>query len=312
MLQNVPHPIRSTAEALPVNDENSLHRMIAAAWSEKRAIAWICATAILFAMVFVLLRSPVYTARAIVQLSPTQEDTQNASTQVVTMSPTAATDAATFLGSEAFAHKVVLRLGLDKLQKRPWLAEYLEKWRNSDWNNYFPIQYVIPSNEDAATKKLMARLVVKNEPRSNIVSIDYTARSASEAARIANAVVAEFVDARRVQKLAARVEAARTEFNNLRLVYGAQHPNMARAKDSLERAEDALLAEQNREPPNETELAALGYVVTARASTIPSGLGTFNILGIAAVMGLLCGVLYALAKAALKNAPPPGKVLPTK
>lgn len=286
--------------------------MIVTAWSEKRAIAWICATALLLAMVFVLLRSPVYTARAIVQLSPTQEDTQNASTQVVTMSPTAATDAATFLGSEAFAHKVVLRLGLDKLQKRPWLSEYLEKWRNSDWNNYFPIRYVIPSNEDAATKKLMTRLVVKNEPRSNIVTIDYTAGSALEAARIANAVVAEFVDARRVQKLAARVETARNELTNLRMVYGAQHPNMARAKDSLERAEDALLAEQNREPPNETELAALGYVVTARPSTIPSGLGAFNILGIAAVMGLLCGILYALAKASLKNALPPGRVPSTK
>ncbi len=278
-----------------------------AAWREKRAVAWICVAALLLAMVFVLFRSPVYTARAIVQLSSSQEDAQSNSTQIVTLSPTAATDAAAFLGSEALAHKVVLRLGFDKLQQRSWLAEYLEKWRNSEWNDYFPIQYVIPSNEDAATKKLMARLAVRNEPRSNIITVDYTAGSALEAARIANAVVAEFVDARRIQKLAARVEAARTELTGLQLVYGAQHPNIARAKDSLERAESALLEEQNRNPPNENELAALGYVVTARANTIPSGLGTFNILGIAAVLGLLCGILYALAKAALKNASPPGK-----
>jgi len=281
--------------------------MILAAWREKRAIAWICATALLLAMVFVLFRSPVYTARAIIQLSSTQEDAQNNATQIVTLSPTAATDAAAFVGSEALAHKVVLRLGFDKLQKRSWLAEFLEKWRESEWNNYIPIQYVIPSNEDAATKKLMNRLVVRNEPRSNIITVDYTAGSASEAARIANAIVAEFVDARRVQKLATRVEAARTELTGLQLVYGAQHPHIARAKDSLERAESVLLEEQNRNPPNENELAALGYVVTARANTIPSGLGTFNILGVAAVMGLLCGILYALAKTSLKNATPPDK-----
>ncbi|MGE0056202.1 MAG: Wzz/FepE/Etk N-terminal domain-containing protein [Hyphomicrobium sp.] len=301
MLQNVPNSIRSAANTLPLNDDNSLHRVILSAWRERRAIALICGTVFLLATIVVLVRSPTYTARAIVQISSAQEP-QTPTQQPIMVSPTAATDAATFIGSESLAHRVVVRLGLDKLQQRSWMDEIAQQWQNSRLNNLVPITYTIPTKEDAATKTLMKRLSVKNEPRSNIVTVDFISRSSLDAARIANAVVAEYVDAMRSQRIAARAEAARTALTNLRMTYGDQHPSVISAKDTLDQAERALRAEENRKPPDETELAATGYVVPARPNTLPSGLGSFNILGVALIFGLFLGILYAAFAASLKEA----------
>src|SRR5262245_18805948 len=203
-----PFSIRTETGAVPLSDALSLYRLVVGAWSERKIIAWLCVVAILFGTLLILFRAPSFTARAIIRVNSTDQGTSNSRPPIASQLPTEATEATNLLQSEALAHQAVIRLGLDKLQQRSRLAPLISRWRTSRWNTLLPIQYAEPTSEDAATERLLANLMIKNDPRSNYITVAFTAPSPAEAARVANAVAAEYIHVQRLQKLAARAEFA--------------------------------------------------------------------------------------------------------
>jgi uncharacterized protein involved in exopolysaccharide biosynthesis len=157
---------------------------------------------------------------------------------------------------------------------------------------YLPQRFAKIDLADVAARGLLSNLVVRNEPRSNLIAVTYTATTPDEAARIANAVVGEHVHARRIQSLAARVATARSLVTDLSATYGAKHHLMGRANDALVQAESALEKIKKAQPPTDVELAATGFIVPARAETTPTGLPLSSVVGLAAVAGFVIALLY--------------------
>jgi len=291
-------------EYAPLTFSIPVRRILETIWKQKWKVASLAAVVGVALILAKLLLAPTYTATAIVQAGLLdrdllEQDPSTTDTDLARLRPPVVTDLSNLesqetrlLASEGLARAAVVRLGLDQVQQETKIAQALGMI-----GRVLPVQYTAPGKADIATQKFMQTLEVRNEPRSNLIRISATAESPEEAARMANAVVAEYVHYRKAQMLALRKSRAAALIADLAVVYGDNHPNILRARETLGRTDAALEAHRVAPPPSEAELAATGYIMPARPDSTPSGLSLNAMIFVSLLVGLVVGVASVLIRA---------------
>lgn len=292
------------SEHVPLTFAIPVRRILETIWKRKWKVASIAVGVSIALILGRLLLAPSYTATAIVQAGLLdrdllEQDPSTTDTDLARLRPPVMTDLsnlesqeARLLASEGLARAAVVRLGLDKTEQESKIALALGMI-----GRVLPVQYTVPGKADLATQKFMLTLEVRNEPRSNLIRISATGESPEEAARMANAVVAEYVHYRKAQMLALRKSRAAALIADLAVVYGENHPTIMRAKETLGRTDAALEAHRVSPPPSDAELAATGYIMPARPDSTPSGLSLNAMIFVSLLIGLIVGVAYVLVGA---------------
>jgi uncharacterized protein involved in exopolysaccharide biosynthesis len=282
-------------EPSPANPGLPLAQIMLAVVARRWSILAIVFAATLVGLAVGLMMPPIYSATAVVQVGLAEREAPVSAEPGNTPGPLPIElldreiQEARLLQSESLAHQVAIRLGMDQAKPASLVGSAM-----SAVAEYLPQRFAKIDLADVAARGVLSNLVVRNEPRSNLIAVTYTDSSPDEAARIANAVVGEHIHARRTQILAARVATARSLVTDLSATYGAKHHLMGRASDALVQAESALEKIKKAPPPTVAELAATGFIVPARAETTPTGLPLSSVVGLAAVAGLVMALLYVL------------------
>lgn len=260
--------------------------ILAALWARKLMIVAICALAPVLFGVGKLLAGAKFTATAVIQPDLRGQETSARAAPASSVDINTVVESQTrLIQSHAIARQVVKRLGLDTIPASPSLPSRVA----GSIRRLFNIDS--PSSVDLATAALVGNLSIRNERRSYLILISYTASTPTEAARIANTVASEFIHSSRVQKLADRYAFAERALADLASTYGEKHPLFLRAKNDVVLARDSLEREGSASAPmDEQELAATGLVVPAQAITIPSGISLSAVL----LLGLLGGLILAI------------------
>jgi Mrp family chromosome partitioning ATPase len=140
-----------------------------------------------------------------------------------------------------------------------------------------------PSAEALIAVQLMRRLSVTNDPRSYLITISDTSLSPELSARIANAFAEEY--------LRTRIEAAaRRDFSELSAIYGPKHPLVLSAQAKLEDAATNLRISSNDQ-----------VVTVAEPIALPSGPNRTMIISVAALAGLVFGIVLVLLVERMDN-----------
>jgi uncharacterized protein involved in exopolysaccharide biosynthesis len=294
--------VEKNAEALPLTFSIPVRRILEAIWESRKTVAWIAGAVSIALILAKLVMAPSYTATAVLQVGLLDRDLleQDSSfinepnvarlrSPVMTDLSNLESQETRLLASEGLARSVVVRLGLDQAQSESKLSLLLGAMAY-----VLPVQYTAPGRADLATQKFMSTIDVRNEPRSNLIRVSVTADSPEEAARLANAVVAEYVHYRKAQMLALRKSRAAALISDLAVVYGPNHPNILRAMETRANTEAALEAHTRAPTTTEAELASLGYIMPARPDSTPTGLTLKAMILIAILAGLILGVIYVL------------------
>lgn len=275
-----------------VDYEQLVSKALSLLWGRKFLVAAICIAAIILAGAAHLLIEPRYEATAVIQFDLGNQDTPSGTAGIATIDGGKIVESdARLIQTRTIARRVVLRLGLDKSRAesklRSFIAKTIRKWRLNDT--------VSPSRVDRAVERLSGNLIVENDNKSYLINVTYSAPSPSEAARIANAIVGEYMHIRRKQKLANRRAFASRELRKLKNIYGGKHPLIARAEANFAQAHAQWEAAGQEAPlKNEREIAESGYIVPAHEVTIPSGPKLSTILVLALFAGLIGGIGLAL------------------
>jgi uncharacterized protein involved in exopolysaccharide biosynthesis len=272
--------------------EDCAAKMHSIFWRRRAMIIAFSTVVPLLAGAATLLVGPRYTAKAVIQIDVSNQDATSAGATTTAIDGAALVESnASLIKSQAIARQVVERLHLDQIQTesniRAFIAKIIGHLHFNDASSR--------SQVDLATAALMNNLKVNIEPRSYLVTVSYTAGNPPEAARIANAVVSEFLHNRLVQKLADRCNVAQRALSDLLVTFGDRHPLVALAKEKLEMARSELKAEQQRTLlMSEPDLAETGRVMPAEAITIPSSSKFSIVLASALIGGLLSGIAFVL------------------
>ena len=277
-----------------LEDVNVAVEVLSILWRRKWMIAGICPAAIVLAVILTLLVGPRYTATAVIQLDGGQDGPGHAAPSPAIDGATLATfveSQTSLIESREMARQVVERLGLDKSKTQSRIRAFI-----ANTIGHLPFNYAGPSTPvDLATERLMSNLTVTSKPRSYLTTVTYTARTPQQAARIANAVVSEYMHYRVLQTLADRVVFAQRALTDLMVTYGAKHPLVMRAEANLALERSRMAAEEeNATLMNDRELAETGKVVPAQAITIPSGARTSTVLALAFLGALVGGIALVL------------------
>jgi hypothetical protein len=131
---------------------------------------------------------------------------------------------------------------------------------------------------------------VKNDTRSYLISISFTASSADEAARVVNAIAVEYLRAKAIQRKRDAVTAAEIELTRQLAVNGDKHPKVLQAADELGVARatlKAVMAPGEGGPGAVTIDESVKLAIPNRTPTSPKGL---VILGLSFLLSLLVGI----------------------
>ncbi|MCS6877272.1 MAG: polysaccharide biosynthesis tyrosine autokinase, partial [Geminicoccaceae bacterium] len=167
-------------------------------------------------------RKPVYTAQALVKIEPKEAKIVDIQAVAAGLSADAATveTEIRLIQSRAMAAELVERLGLvDRNGPRPdeppenplsaWLVEALDGWLPRHWLFATGLAQEQPElapevayevAKERQVDKVLDNLKVKQEGRSLVLSINYTAPSPAEAARIANALADLYIQRQVAEK----------------------------------------------------------------------------------------------------------------
>src|SRR5262245_20658409 len=192
-----------------------------------RLIASLVALALLLACSIMPLLPRQYTASALVY--PNLFDRQGK------VAPLAALDAGSVVNSEArlivsdaILHPVVRRLGLDSnpeaARSRSWVSDGLDRFRT-----LFLPETRNDSPFDRQVAVLRSKLEVVKDTRSYLISISFTARSADEAAQVANAIALEYLQDKTTQRVRNDAAEAEAELERQLAMYGEKHPKVRQA-----------------------------------------------------------------------------------
>jgi uncharacterized protein involved in exopolysaccharide biosynthesis len=198
---------------------------------------------------------------------------------------------ARLIHSDAILRAVAKRLALDHVDaaSTSWTAHGL-KWVQV----LFLPETVKHSPLDRTVAMLRNNVAVASEPRSYLISISFTARSADEAARVANAFATEYLREKSLQSRQDVVTRAQAELTRQLAINGEKHPKVLQAADELSAARAALTATGNAEGEGQHTIVADEGVTLAipnRTPTTPKG---SLILGLALIVGLLSGLALAV------------------
>lgn len=299
----LPPGILSIEDKYRVDYEVVAFKTLSVLWRRKWLITAICTAAIVLAGVAHRLIGPRYEAIAVIQLDLGSQDAPGNAVQRTSIDGAKIVKSqAGLIQARAIARGVVVRLGLDEIQTESKMQAFIAKTESK-------IQAFIakiigyglfynaprPSRVDLATERLLSNLMVENDRQSYLIKVKYSASNPREAARIANAVVGEYLHIRHMQKLTDSRTSVDRELRKLKSTLGDKHPVVVGIEAELALAQAELeAAGQGAVPTSAREITESGYVVPADEVTIPSGPKLRTILGVALFGGLISGIFLAL------------------
>jgi uncharacterized protein involved in exopolysaccharide biosynthesis len=291
-------PVSEPAAAGPsAHYEQITRNVLRSAWARRWLLAGGVATAMAVATAGLAYTGPRYTAEALIHVTFTGAEPATA----VRAAPVAAMDAgsvvesaARLLRSRALASAVVSRLGLDReTPPRSLGARILTRAAAAAG-----IPNSLPPAHEAAIARLLGQVTVTNDLRSYLISVGVTDADPARAARLANAVAAEYFRGQALSQAEESYAATEREANELAAVYGPRHPAYLDARAKQIRAELQLTA--LRDAPSEafgSEAIVVGQsLLPADEVLVPSGPNAAIVLAIAAMLGLLPGLALAVLR----------------
>ena len=218
-------------------------------------------------------RPPMYTAEALVALSPQESRILSSEAVEPSLTPTEQTIGTqiSIIGSRQHARRTVEELRLAEVHEfagqdvegvpgKLWrLARaQVEDWLGRSWMASATTSEVPPAlaageqpvGEEAVTSAFLKRLAVRNVPRSHVIGIAFTSRDPELAARAANTVAELYVADQRQAKLEATTGASRwleTRVDQLRaeLIEAERAVERFRADNDLVELAGQTLAGEN-------------------------------------------------------------------
>ena len=200
--------------------------------------------------------------------------------------------AARIIKSRATADAVVAELGLDlqpQFVRRSLLATVI-----SALGPLLGLDRVATSSHDLAVGAFMRTVDVTIEPRSYVISIAARSAQPETAARLANAVAAEYVRGQLLREATDAWLAAQGDLARLSLVYGVHHPAYIQALGRVEELKARAI--ELRSNSLAREIAPLGHAysfIPASEVTAPSGPNVLAMLLFSLVIGLGLGIWLA-------------------
>lgn len=283
-------------------DYPALHQLVAIFWGHRQLIAGCTAAAVALAVLAHMIIAPNFSATAVVQFGMRDLMPQNSAEGQT--APAAMMDAAALVESETrlIESPALSRVVVDRLAREADVARLADDFP-SMFGRFQRGAGPTPAELDGAASRLSGNLAVKNDPRTYLVSVTYKAPSAGEAARVANAVVAQYLHNARVQNLAGAHAGAERTLADLQVTYGPKHPQIIRAKSNLAMAKAQMDVADRAALMPEADLAGTGQVIPARANSIPTNTPFSKILVICAAIGLLLGlaIVQLLERQALRE-----------
>lgn len=200
--------------------------------------------------------------------------------------------AARIIKSRATADAVVAKLRLDlqsQFARRSLLATVISGLRP-----VLGLNRVATSSHDLAVDALMQTVDVTIEPRAYVISIAARSAQPETAARLANAVAAEYVRGQLLREATDAWLAAQGDLARVSPVYGVHHPAYIQALDRVE--EMKARAIELRSNSLAREIAPLGRAysfILASEVTAPTGPNVLPIFLFSLVIGLGLGIWLA-------------------
>ena len=263
-------------------------------WQRKRMIAATVVAALVIAVIALSLIEPRYTSEALIQVNLDLNPDRGVKSQA-TVSVDAAEVAGTtarIIRSRATADAVVARLGLDKdprFESRPLFS----RWR-SGVSAALGLQRSALTPHDLAVDALMRQVRVTAEPRSYLISVAVTAADPERAAKLANAVTAEYLRTQKLKELAETRSAAEHELADASYVYGPRHPSYLRALAKVEQLEAQIRTIGDASTTEDLIKLAAGFsLIPAHKVMKPSGPNISVVLALAILAGLSLGICLA-------------------
>jgi capsular polysaccharide biosynthesis protein len=272
------------------------HDLVRLLWRGAWLIGVCVVASVGIGMAIVMLMGPRYTSEALIAPNfghGTGVSNAAAGAPISVDAANLVDSAARIINSRATADAIVTKLRLD-LQPQ-FVHQSLLAHLVSALRPLFGLDSVATSSHDLAVDAVMQAVNVTVEPRAYVISI--TARSARPevAARLANAVAAEYVRGQLLREATDRWLATQADLARIVPVYGTHHPAYIQAFDRVEELK-ARVIELQRQPAAAEEFAPLGLAysfVPANEVTAPSGPSVVPIILSSLLVGLGFGVWLA-------------------
>jgi capsular polysaccharide biosynthesis protein len=266
-------------------------------WRRKWLIAAFLVVFPALAFLALVLIGPRYTAETMIELGFNRTtgaafDTK-ADTKTTLDASVLVDSAARLLRSRPVAGAVAIHLGLDKdprYTRNPLLLQALAFSRSV---LRFPEAKSTP--HDRAVNELLRRITVSAQPRSYVISITATAEEPEHATTLVEAVVSAYLKSRILQEL----YAAEGEMKQDAAIYGIRHPRYQLAQTKLRHVEAELNAFDEKSKGG-TKVLAGDTFMTSEVVVGPSSAQISVALGVALVVGFVCGIWTALYEATVK------------
>jgi uncharacterized protein involved in exopolysaccharide biosynthesis len=267
-----------------------LHAAFASLFRRKLLVLVIVGTALVLAIIAVLIMPAGYTAQAYIrgEFSASEavaKENDNKSAGSISLDLVRVIETQSrLLQSHQLARRVVQHLGLDRLQPRVSEGRWLPA-------EFYDAAKIPGDKEDIAATKLLHDLAVTSDPRAYLITVQYTAEDSELAVLITNAFVAELLRSTKLQALLQQRSAAQATLLDQLAKFGEKHPRVAEARMQLADTDDLLKEELSESP--EAILQAAGENVTKAIATPSSPHPTF-VIGLLLLVGFAIGIGGAL------------------
>lgn len=242
-------------------------------------------------LIWTVISGPRFVATALVKIDAAGKDVNRDNASNVAVDPTSLLSSqARLLQSRNLAKNVVGRLGAGA-DTRP-----------------AAVNEVVAGDE--AANAFQKNLSVHFEARSYLIEVSYRARTPDEAARMANAAVAEYLHMRSEQLAADRLAVTDRALDEVKTIFGSKHPKYISTQARNDAARKELVAATDGPRLTESELARSGFVVPAIPDTTSVRLNLFTLLAAGLSAGLGLGLFIALLLEHLQAPPPSVKSIP--
>lgn len=261
-------------------------------WRHKWLTLGIVLSATLLAILILALLGPRYQANVIIEPPLVVGETHQAASvqSIPSIDPAALVENEIHLiRSRTIATAVVVRLGLDH---NPTFTQQSIFTRTVQAVQAgFRLDEPKPDAQEIATNSLLARVEIKNVPRSYLISVSAASALPNQGPLLADTIALEYLRWRANQNVNAALAAAERELADLSSRYGDRHPAFQLGMAHAEELRSTLQALRNANTISEVIRLAPGpKVLTAGATGVPSGPSipvTILLAGSAALIGAL-------------------------
>ena len=247
-----------------------------------RFIASCVALALALAFIIIPLLPRKYSASALIYPSLYSQDQGKVVALASVNAESVVNGEARLIVSDVILQAVVRRLGLEQQPEASQSLGWLRTMFFPETRSFSPF--------DRQVVMLQNKVDVKNDTRSYLISISFTASSADEAARVVNAIAVEYLRAKAIQRKRDAVTAAGIELARQLAVNGDKHPKVLQAADELGVARAALKAVMAPGEDDQDAVTTDESVKLAMPNRTPTSPKGFVILGLSFLLSLLVGI----------------------